>query len=266
MIRNNSFKTMFLIFTVAIILFSIGFFTSFSGCASSSGDDNSTATFTPTPQFTPTPTITLTPTPTPIPQDAYFPCYPGNTWDYFVDGPEQDGTGQAEVLFPINFGGYLTTPIQFTQTNVEDPSIAVAYLLSNTSFVNVVGGSMGEDSYSLDSPYNLLNFPLSVGNTWTSTTNITVQGVDVEISSQTTVVSVETINVQGVEYTSCFKLSSVITATATIVIPISMQIPMTMWLAPNVGPVKVFASIPDVGYLPELPAGDITIEITGTNF
>ena len=76
----------------------------------------------------------------------------------------------------------------------------------------------------------------------------------------------EDITIQGTTYSNTFKLETMITISVVIVIPIEISIPVTVWMAPDVGPVKAIADIPSIPLFPDLPSGLITIEVTGNKF
>lgn len=130
----------------------------------------------------------------------------------------------------------------------------------------MVGGLFDDQQYPFNKPFTCVTFPLSVGKSWDSDTSITVEGIPFMIDAATTVVALENITVQGKNYANCYKLVSNVTVKFTVVIPFSITFPVNSWLAPNVGAVKTIMTVPSVPLFPELPEGDMTVEVTGTNF
>ncbi|MFC1854210.1 hypothetical protein ACFL27_28840 [candidate division CSSED10-310 bacterium] len=198
--------------------------------------------------------------------DTYFPMNQGNRWSFNVSSEEEQGAGEAEVKAGASFNGYDSIPLQLTETSGQGLGSGLVYITADTSRADVLGARYEADTLVLDQPFNFLNFPLEVGKSWFSDAGITVEGVQITILAETVVVAQENITVSGMSYTHCFKLTSDITVTAIIVIPISVDLHLTMWLAPDIGPVKALAEVPELPLFPEIPTGTITVELTETNF
>lgn len=198
--------------------------------------------------------------------DSYLPLYEGNRWDFAVTSTEESGTGSAQVLGMSAFNGQQSLPVQFMETSGQGLGTGNVYLHANTAVVDVYGAVYDSANYILDMPFTIIQFPLSVGKSWSSTSSMTIEGIPATLSAQTTVDSMENVTVGGTEYTGCFKLSTTVSITVTVIFPIQFDIPIQSWLAPNIGPVQLVATIPVIALLPDLPSGDVWVELTGTNF
>jgi len=197
--------------------------------------------------------------------DPYFPMNQGNIWDFVVQGQDDVGTGQAEVLENVSFNSYSAVPVEFSETSGIGLGNGTVYQLVTADTVDILGGYNDDLTITLDTPLRLYQFPLAVGNSWNSATSLTFDIFPIKVTMSTKVEAQEDITVQGKKYTDAFRLLSDVTVTYTIVIPITVEGTVTSWLARDVGPIKTVADIPDLP-LELLAGGTYSVEVTGTNF
>lgn len=197
--------------------------------------------------------------------NSYFPLQQGNAWDFVATTSDGQSTGKMEVKPNAEFAGVNSIPLELI--NTEDQSLnGKFYLDADSKKVDVLGTASTENTIIFDTKLRLFSFPLETGASWTGATSFTYEGVPVQINSATSVLGIDDITVQGKQYKNCYKLSSTISIIATIVIPIQVDVPVTMWLAENIGVVKIVANVPDLPVSLDIPTGEVTVEITNTNF
>ncbi|MCX5748688.1 MAG: hypothetical protein NTZ10_00365 [Candidatus Saganbacteria bacterium] len=171
----------------------------------------------------------------------YFPNTDGFSWTY---RSLSSATTEVSIL-RTGFDGFSTVGSQIVQKQ-KNETFRGSLIETSESLVRVTDSDVkdyGSPDYVKTQPSNMLVFPLFVGASWYTDGTI-----------ETTVVNKEDVTTPAANYTNCFKLRTINPSSARIVT-------VDMWLAKNVGVVKILINL-DIGTATLIT----TIELTSKNF